>query len=438
MPARRWRVPEIMEDSLAYIAKRQIWDGEELVGFSASDRRQHVFIIGKTGSGKTTLLRNLILQDIEAGHAVGVIDPHGDLAHDLLDHIPPWRSDHLIYFNPADLENPVAFNLLANVPKDRRHLVTSGIIGAFKSIWRESWGPRMEYILANAISALLECQNVSLLGLQRMLSDDQYRRWVLRQVSDPVVRSFWVDEFDHYDDRFRKEAVAPIQNKVGQLLMGPIRNILGQVQSKIDFRFLMDNRRILIANLSKGLLGEDKANLLGSLLVTQFQQTAMRRADVPESLRQNCFLHVDEFHNFTSDSFASALSESRKYGLSLTLCTQFMQQTKLEIRDAIFGNVGNLLSFRVGESDAAILAREFGHAFAPEQFTDLANFNVLMRKIRSNEIAAPFHAITLPPSAVRYGRRDNLIRRSRERYTSPRAVVEDRIRRWMGSPERPK
>jgi len=265
-----------MDDPISFIGDRQVWGEEVPFGLSASERRQHLFIIGKSGAGKTTLLRNLILQDIEAGYGVGLVDPHGDVAKDLLDHIPPQRTDDVVYFNPADLDHPIAFNFLANVPKDVRHLVASGIVGSFKSIWRDSWGPRLEYILYAAIAALLDCQNVSLLGIQRILTDDRYRQWVVRQVRDPLVRSFWTEEFAGYDERFRKEAIAPIQNKVGQLLMSPpVRNIVGQVRSKIDFRFMMDRKRIFIANLSKGLIGDDKAGLLGALLISQFQQAAM-------------------------------------------------------------------------------------------------------------------------------------------------------------------
>lgn len=397
-----------MEDSFVYIGNRTIWGGETPFGFSPDDRRQHCYVIGKTGTGKSTLLKNLILQDIHAGRGVGLIDPHGDLAQDILDHYPPSRADDLVYFHPGDLEHPVAFNLLANLSKDSRHLVASGIVGALKSIWRESFGPRMEYILYAAVLALLDCAcpNITLLSLQRMLSDHRYRRWIVRHVKDPVVKAFWQDEFENYDDRFRKEAVAPIQNKVGQILMSPpIRNIFGQVQSRIDLRYMMDKQKVFIANLSKGMLGEDKSNLVGALLVSQFQQAAMSRSNVPESDRTPFYLYIDEFQNFTTDSFTSILSESRKYGLSLTIGHQYLDQVRPEIRDAVFGNVGNLICFRVGESDAADLSREFGHAFAPEQFADLANHHVLVRHLKQDDVGQPLpgrhhameHAASSPP-----------------------------------------
>src|ERR1041385_222415 len=287
---------------------------EQPCGILRTDRRHHLYVLGKTGSGKTTLLRNLILQDIMDGEGVGVIDPHGDLAEDLLNHIPSARTDDLVYFNPADTEFPIGFNVFHNVPKERRHLVASGLVNSFKSIWRDSWGPRLEFILYAATAALLDCPNTSLLGVQRMLVNQRYRNWVVKQVEDPIVRGFWLHEFARYDPKFLREAIAPIQNKVGQLLMAPIvRNILGQVRTKVDPRFMMDDGRLFIANLSKGKLGEEKSNLLGSILTTQFQLAALSRADVPENRRRDFFLHVDEFQNFTTDSFAGILAEARKY-----------------------------------------------------------------------------------------------------------------------------
>ncbi len=414
------------------LGTRHVWGGNADFGLGRSDRRAHIYMIGKSGSGKSTLLRNLIVQDIEAGEGVAVIDPHGDLANELLDSIPARRTDDVVYFDPADTDYPIGLNLLASVPSDDRHLVVSGIVGAFKSIWGDSWGPRLEYILANAISALLECQNVSLLALPRLLTDERYRDWILRQVSDPLVLRFWRDEFERWDARFRNEAIAPIQNKVGQLLMAtPMRNILGQVKSKIDARFIMDHRRIFIANLSKGRLGADKTALLGALLVTQFQLAAMGRSVMRESDRVDFGLFIDEYHNFTTDSFASILSEARKYRLCLTLVGQYIAQASTELRDAVFGNVGTIVSFRVGESDAEVLAREFGNDFIPEQFSGLGNYEVCVKMLNQGTQEVPFLGRTLPPMSEQHNRRENLIHRSRERYATPRAVVEEKIRRWF-------
>lgn len=421
------------EDDVVFIGKRLAWGGETMFGVGGKDRRQHTYCIGKSGSGKSSLLRNVLIQDIHAGRGVALLDPHGDLASDLLEHIPPDRTDDVVYFDPSDRDHPVSFNLFASADADGRHRVASGIITAFKSIWRDSWGPRLEYILYASVAALLECQNTSLLGLPRMLVDADYREWVVRQVRDPVVRSFWVDEFAHYDPRFLREAIAPIQNKVGQLLMSaPIRNILGQVRSRIDLRYVMDHRKIFIANLSKGLLGEDKANLLGALLVTQFQNAAMCRAEIPEEERADFHLIIDEFQSFATDSIISILSEARKYRLCLTLAHQYLDQLPEGVAEAVFGNVGTLIAFRVGEKDAAVLSREFGGHYDPSMYSTLDNHRVCVKLLADGGYGDAFLGTTLPPLNTHYGRGRNLIQRSRERYTAPRRVVEEKIRRWLG------
>jgi hypothetical protein len=335
------------------LGEKHGWGDTQPFGIAAVDERKHIYIIGKTGSGKTTLLRNLIVQHIALGHGVGVIDPHGDLAEELLNHIPPKRADHLVYFNPGDIEFPIGMNVIGSVKPDERHLVASGIVSAFKAIWRDSWGPRLEYILYNAVSALLECRNQTLLGVNRLLTDDTYRAKVIRQITDPFIRAFWAEEYESYDERFKREAIAPIQNKIGQFLLNPVvRNILGQVRKKVYIPFVMDNGRLFIANLSKGQLGHDKANLLGSLLVTQFQLGAMARSMKPESERRDFYLFIDEFQNFSTDAFASILAEARKYRLCLTLSHQYIDQLPEPIRQAVFGNVGTLVAFRMGYTDA--------------------------------------------------------------------------------------
>lgn len=420
------------ENHITYIGTRIIWGQDKFFGIRADDRSRHLYIIGKTGTGKTTLLKNIIVQDIAAGRGVGVIDPHGDLAQSLLDCIPSWRTDDVVYFNPADQEFPIAFNPLDSMPAEQKHLVASGIVSAFKNVWRDSWGARTEYILYASVAALLDCENATLLGVQRMLSDDRYRAWVVKQVKDPLVRSFWVREFGEYDSRFMHEAVAPIQNKVGQLVMSPLlRNILGQVRSRIDARFMMDNERIFIGDLSKGRIGEDKANLLGSLLVSHFQLAAMSRADVREAARRDFYLVIDEFQNFATDSFASILSEARKYRLCLTLAHQYVGQLKEEIRDAVFGNVGSLVTFRVGQSDASVLEREFDNAYSASHFTELGNYEVCAKLLVNGEQREPFLGKTLRPLAARFGRSEVIVRHSREKYGRRRAVVEDKINRWV-------
>ena len=419
-------------ESHVTIGERLGWGNPQPFGISALDQRQHIYIIGKTGSGKTTLLLNMIVQHIGLGHGVGLIDPHGDLAEELLHYIPPARADHLCYFNPGDLEFPIGLNLLANVPVDGRHLVASGIISAFKGIWRDSWGPRLEYILYNAVSALLECQNVTLLGVNRMLTDELYRTQVIRQIKDPFIRAFWAEEYAGYDMRFQREAIAPIQNKVGQFLLNPvIRNILGQVKAKVSIPFVLDHGRLFIANLSKGRLGEDKANLLGSLLVTQFQLAAMARASRPEPERLDCYLVIDEFQNFSTDAFASLLAEARKYRLCLTLSHQYIDQLSLPVRQAVFGNVGTLIAFRIGYADAEVLEKELGKAVPAAAIADLDRYEAVVKLLQDSSNKTPFRARMFAPVENRPGRKDNLIARSRERFATPRQIVESKLNRWM-------
>jgi energy-coupling factor transporter ATP-binding protein EcfA2 len=414
------------------IGERQGWGDVFPFGISATDHCHHIYIIGKTGSGKTTLLRNMLIQHIRLGHGVGLIDPHGDLAEELLHHIPPGRADHLVYFNPGDLEFPIGLNLLANVEPDDRHLVASGIVGAFKNIWRDSWGPRLEYILYNAVAALLDCSNTTLLGVNRMLTDESYRAWVIRQIKDPFIRAFWTEEYAGYDPRFQREAIAPIQNKVGQFLLNPVvRNILGQVKTKVSIPFTMDNGRLFIANLSKGRLGHDKANLLGSLLATQFQLAAMARAKRPESDRLPFYLYIDEFQNFSTDAFASMLAEARKYRLCLTISHQYIDQLTLPVRQAVFGNVGTVISFRVGYADAEVLEKEFGKTFPPAAFSDLERYEAIVKLLEDGANREPFRANMLPPLENRVGRKEKLIARSRERFAAPRVLVQEKLEQWL-------
>jgi len=422
-----------MNEQLTYVGYRERWGADPvLFGISEPDRRQHVYVIGKTGSGKTTLLRNLIVQHLAAGDGIGLIDPHGDLAEELLNHFPPSRADDLVYFNPADVQNPIGFNPLADVPVEDRHLVASGVVATLKGIWRDSWGPRLEYLLYNAVAALLDCPNTSLLGVNRMFIDPSYRAWVLSQTSDPFVRAFWKEEYEKYDPRFQREAIAPIQNKLGQFLTSSvIRNILGQVRNRFSIPFMMNESRVFIANLAKGKLSADKANLLGSLLATQFQLAAMARANELESQRRDFYLFIDEFQNFTTDAFASILSEARKYRLCLTLSHQYVEQIPVSIQQAVFGNVGTLIAFRVGHTDADVLAKEFGQDFVAEQFVALNQYEVFVRLSENGRAAAPFRGNTLPPIENPFGRKEKLIARSREKYSTHRSIIEAKLNRWI-------
>jgi hypothetical protein len=416
---------------------RQGWGGVESP-FYISDvaLHRHLYVIGKTGTGKTNLLKSIFLQIVERGGGVALLDPHGDLATELLDLLPRHLARKVVYFNPTDLSFPIAWNILANIPFDERPRVASGIVSAFKHVWGDSWGPRLEYILYNAIRALLDAEHTSILGLPKMLADDAYRQWVVRQVKDPFVKAFWEQEFENYDQRFRQEAIAPIQNKVGPLATNPaLRNILGQVKRKLDIPFIMDSGRIFIANLSKGALGDDPSNLIGSLLVSEFQRTAMQRVSEPEEMRQDFTLIIDEFQNFTTRAFASILSEARKYKLSLVLSHQFSSQLEPEIADAVFGNVGTVIAFQIGSTDAEIMAREFGEAFVASQFVDLERFHILVKPCPIDDYKQPFRGRTEGISVPFVGGQISIIRSSRQRYGSERANVEGKISRWMARSE---
>jgi hypothetical protein len=416
--------------SIAF-CEREIWGGVQLVDLEETDRHCHTYIVGKTGGGKTTLLRNVLIQEIELNRGIGLIDPHGDLAEELLDYIPSRRIEDVVYFNPADQNHPCGFNVLrTNQSPD---LIASSVVGALKNIWKESWGPRLEYILYASVAALAECDNVSLLGIPRLLTDPLYRSWVVKQLHDPIVRSFWENEFEAYDKRFRNEAVSPILNKVGQFLMSPvIRNILGQVKNRIDFRKILDRKQIFIANLSKSQLGDEKAALLGSLLVSQFQIAATTRARLPMEDRTPFGLCIDEFHNFVTDSITSILSESRKYGLHLTLLHQFTDQIRPELRQAIFGNISSLISFRVGYTDAERIANEMG-TLKPEQLADLGKFEIAAKVMMGGVSSEPFMGKCLPPLGTFYGRKEKIIKRCRERFSASKAEVEEKVEKWIAT-----
>jgi energy-coupling factor transporter ATP-binding protein EcfA2 len=431
----RLHSPNTNEDHSPFIrlGLRQGWGGvESPCSLSAEGLRRHLYLVGKTGTGKSTLLKSIFLQLVAQGQGVALLDPHGDLAEELLDLLPRRLVRHVVYFNPADLAFPVAWNLFSNVPLDERPLAASGIVSAFKQVWGDSWGPRLEYILYNAIRALLDAEHASILGIPKLLTDKAYRRWVERQIKDPFVKAFWQEEFDRYDQRFRQEAIAPIQNKVGALTTNPVlRNLLGQARRKLDLPFLMDHGRILIANLSKGALGEEPSDLIGSLLVSEFQRAAMQRVSQPEHARRDFTLIIDEFQNFTTSAFASILSEARKFRLSLVLSHQFTSQLEPELREAIFGNVDTVVAFQLGATDAAIMAQEYAGTFVPSQFVELERYHTLVKPCSVDGIAFPFRGRTEPFSAPRTGAKKNILQVSRQRYGSPRARVEDRINRWL-------
>ncbi|MDE1988670.1 MAG: type IV secretion system DNA-binding domain-containing protein, partial [Patescibacteria group bacterium] len=423
------------DNGITYFAQTDARNKKTPFGIKENDRSRHLYVIGKTGMGKSTLLENMAAQDIQKGEGMAFIDPHGKTAELLLNYVPQERIKDVLYFAPFDMEYPITFNVMEDVGYDKRHLVVSGLMGTFKKIWQDAWSARMEYILSNTILALLEYPGATLLGVNRMLADKDYRKKVVDNIKDPSVKSFWVDEFAKYTDRFAAEATPAIQNKIGQFTSNPlIRNIVGQSKSSFDIRKIMDERKILIINLSKGRVGEVNANLLGSMLITKIYLGAMSRADAsPSELNKlpNFYLYVDEFQSFANESFADILSEARKYKLSLTIAHQYIEQMSEEVRAAVFGNVGTMISFRVGAFDAEVLEKEFAPQFTAEDMVNLGFAQIYLKLMIDGVSSSPFSAVTLPPiSEPEVSFKQDIIDSSRAQFAHPRAIVEEDIRKW--------
>lgn len=419
-------------NNITYFAETNFRNERKKFGIKRKDRAKHTYIIGKTGTGKTTLLENMAVQDILNGEGVGIVDPHGDFAEKMMDFIPEERIGDVIYFAPHDMAHPIAFNVMENVDPSQRHLVANGLLGVFKKIWPDVWSPRMEYILNNCILALLEYPDSTLLGINRMLSDKNYRQDVIDNITDPVVKAFWLDEFSKYTERFMTEAGAAIQNKVGQFISNPlIRNIIGQSRSSFDIRDIMDRRKIFIMNLSKGRIGEENSRLIGAMLITKIYLAAMSRVDTPEDERPDFYLFVDEFQNFATESFKDILSEARKYRLSLILAHQYIAQMDEGVRDAVFGNIGTLITFRVGAYDAEVLEKEFSPEFTLQDIVNLGFGNIYLRLIIDGQPSRPFSASTLAPiRPEQISFREKIIEMSREKYATPREEVDLKIMQW--------
>ena len=423
---------EVNPDSITYFGETNFRNERKRFGIKRRDRSKHMYIIGKTGMGKTTLLENMAIQDIVSGEGLGIIDPHGEFAEKMLRFVPESRIKDVVYFAPHDTDWPIAFNIMEDVEPEKRHLVSSGLIGVFKKIWPDVWSARMEYILSNAILALLEYPDSTLLGINRMLSDKDYRNEVVNNVKDPVVKAFWTEEFAKYSDKFMTEAGAAIQNKVGQFAANPlIRNIIGQTKSTIDMREIMDKRKILIMNLSKGRIGEDNSRLIGAMLITKVYLAAMGRVDVPEEERKDFYLYVDEFQNFATESFKDILAEARKYRLNLILAHQYITQMEEPVRDAVLGNIGTLVSFRVGAFDADIFEKEFAPEFMALDIVNLGFAQIYLRLMIDGVASRPFSSMTLPPiHTVENSHIAEIVDFSRNAYALPRNKVEEIITKW--------
>ncbi|MCK9421239.1 MAG: type IV secretion system DNA-binding domain-containing protein [Bacteroidales bacterium] len=397
-------------------------------GIKDQDRLGHIYVIGKTGTGKSTLLENMAISDIARGNGLCLIDPHGDIASHILNYIPENRVKDVLYFNPNDTEFPIAFNPILGIHPNHHHLVASGLISTFRKIWADSWGPRMEYILRFALLTLLENQNCSLLDIQRLLTDQTYRNGLLSRSKSPHILSFWHNEFEKYSPTLKTEAIAPILNKTGLFLAStPLRLIVGQKIRGFNLTEIMNQGKILIANLSKGELGEDVSSILGNMLVTNIQLAALYRAKQPELSRKPFYLYVDEMHSFVSMSFADILAEARKYRLSIFLSHQYIDQLQEKIRAAIFGNVGTIISFRIGAEDAEVLAKEFKPVFNDNDLISLPKYNMYIKLMIDGTSSQPFSATTVPLEEARYNLKGKVIAVSQIKYGKPRGEVETTI-----------
>lgn len=427
-------VQNTVQEDLTVFAKTDFRGLENNFGILTEDRSKHLYIVGKTGMGKTSLLQNMVIDDIRKGRGVAVVDPHGDFVDTVLNYIPSYRINDVVLFDAGDRENPVAFNLLENVADDYKPIIASGLIAVFKKIWGDSWGPRLEHILRYTFLALLDYPGSTFLSVPRILTDENFRNVVIEKIKDPIVRDFWQTEFAGYTEKMRQEAISPIQNKIGQFLASPtIRNIVGQPVTSMNIRDIMDSKKIFLVKVAKGVVGEDNSALLGAMMITKIQLAAMSRADTPIDKRVPFNLFVDEFQNFATESFASILSEARKYSLNLHVANQYIDQMEDEVREAVFGNVGTLITFRVGASDSDYLSKEFAPVFTPEDITNLEKYHIYLRMTINGISSPPFSAVTLPLPSSQTSSKEKAIHGSRERYSTDRKFVENKIKDWTES-----
>lgn len=423
-------------NKITYIGQTDFRNQKVKFGIKALDRTRHLYTIGKTGMGKSTLLENMAIQDIQNGEGLAFIDPHGGSAEKLLDYIPEHRIKDVIYVAPFDIEHPVSFNVMESVDPDKRHLVASGLMSTFKKIWVDAWSSRMEYILGYTLLALLEYPGATLLSVNKMLTNKDFRKKVVEILTDPSVKEFWVGEFSKFPEKYAAEATPAIQNKIGQFTSNTlIRNMIGQPTSSFDFREAMDSKKIIIFNLSKGRIGEQNTNLLGGLIITKLYLAAMSRADAgPKELADlpNFYLYVDEFQSFASESFADILSEARKYKLNLNIAHQYIQQMPENVQAAVFGNVGTMVVFRVGSSDAEIFEKEFSPTFVADDIVNLGKFQMYLRLMIDGVGSKPFSATTfMIPAPEGKNYREEAISYSRSVYSKGRDEVEDIIRKSL-------
>jgi type IV secretory pathway TraG/TraD family ATPase VirD4 len=383
------------DQDITYFARTNHRNTQTPFGIRRRDRRNHMYIIGKTGTGKSMLLKTLVLQDIAAGEGLALFDPHGDLAEEVAAKVPRSRRGDLLYLNVPNRSHTWHFNPFAGIPKEKHALATAGMVEVFKKLWPNDWGPRLEHLLRNVVFTLLEAGNATFADIPRLLSDKDVRASMTRKVSNDMVREFWTKEYAGYSPAFRAVVTAPLLNKLGAFLTDPLlHSILTGDRSSFDLRRIMDEGKILVVNLAKGKIGEGPAALLGSLLVSHLSLAAMERADLPQEERKDFYLYLDEFHTFATLTLATMLSELRKYRLNLVLAHQYLSQLEPEVRDAVFGNAGTFIAFRVGALDAPTVARELLPVFQADDLLSLPNFSVYLRLMIDGEPSRPFSART--------------------------------------------
>ncbi len=420
-------------NDVTYIGKTNWRNSDQHFGIRDKDRLSHIYAIGKSGTGKSTLLLNMAISDIERGNGICVLDPHADLVQTLLNFIPKSRISDVIYFNAADTEYSIAFNPLHDIEPSAYNIVCSSLISTCKKIWAESWGPRLEHILRFSILSLLHYHKSTLLDVSRLLTDAYFRNHVLLHVTDTAVREFWKNEFDKYTPQLRAEAISPILNKIGLLIASePLRYILGQHESSFSMEEVMNSRKILICNLAKGVIGEEASSFLGSMILSAIQTAALGRAFSDSNKRVPYYVYADESQSFLTMAVCDILAECRKYGLSLFLANQYIEQLHEKVRTAIFGNVGTLISFRVGAVDAKYMAEEFFPTFKQDDFVNLPKYAMYLKLMIDGGTSRPFSAVSLPLADNKHGNREIIIHESRERYgkhiNEIRQQIEDQFR----------
>ncbi len=402
-------------------------------GIKKEDRRRHMYLLGKTGTGKSLFIQNMVYGDLQDGEGMCIIDPHGELIDDILSFLPPHRLNDVILLDPSDVDYPIGLNMLDIKEGESKELLTDGIVSVFIKLFGNSWGPRLQYILTNTLLTLLHCQNVSLLAVQRILLDRNYRIFLLKQVKDPFILKFWEEEYEQMakNQKLIAETLSPIQNKVGRFLSSPlVRNMIGQVNSSIDLRDIMDSGKILLVNLSQGKIGEENSSLLGGMLITRLYTNAMQRANVSSNERRDFYLYVDEFQNFATDTFVKILSEARKYSLNLMVTHQFIDQISPDIQDAVFGNVGTLINYVVGPKDATRLEKEYTPHLSADDLVNLERFSFVNKLMIDGAQSKPFTGKLILPNYPKTGIKEQIKQSSRDKYASNREDIESKLNKW--------